>query len=84
MTPMHPRDRLLKIIHDCQQGIRLADWWNANHPDESPMDSEFERVVISKARQALEAWDRGDRDRFARLNVEMRLVALLEKTEGLA
>ena len=78
MTPMHPRDRLLTIVRCCEQNIRLADWWNANHPDESPMDSEFERVVISKARQALEAMDSGDDARFAKARNELADYARVE------
>lgn len=53
---MHPRQRCVKIVRDCEQLIRDVEWWNRHRTDAPPMDCEPERVLLPVARKCLAAW----------------------------
>lgn len=78
MKPMHPQKRCAKIVHECEQMILDAEWWNNNRLDAEPMDCEPERVLLPIARKCLAAWDAGDRAEISRLSALMVEVATQE------
>lgn len=67
------RRRLVKVIRQTEQLARDANAWNDLHPEEQPMDSETDRIVAYKARQALAAMDSQDMGRCCRLCEELGL-----------
>lgn len=82
MKPMHPRDRIAKIIRDCQQFIRDVEWWNKHRTDSQPMDCEVEKVILSLAQPAILAWDSGNMDEFNSLASRMIEYAGSIEAEG--
>lgn len=59
LTPYELRERMIRegrrIVGDCEQAIRDAEYWNSINPNETPMDVEDFRIhraqVLSVLRQ---------------------------------
>lgn len=68
---MDARIRLQSIIDTTRQTIADAQFCNENHPDETPIDVEPERVMLRYAEVAASQWDTGDKDASYATTVEM-------------
>jgi len=58
--PPRFRRRVAKLARDCEEQIATAEWWATNRTEHPPIDIEDFRVMLSKCRVALAAYDRAD------------------------
>ena len=70
-------ERIDRVIRNCREAIDVAQTWNDNRPDESPLDCEGERVALARALSFRRALVQGDMTAAKR-----EIDALIEQLEG--